>query len=394
MKPLIEVDAQVGDEARRIRRPPLRVLLVAPLPPPMHGIARYGQDMLDRQLATWHRITPLNDAIPFAWRPRGATQDHTWNIVGRDGLLPTVRVLWFVAGRMSALDRTLRRGAFDVMHVLSTAGLGFFRNGVHLWLARRRGVKTVFHLLGQIDDLIRDAGPRLQRVISYCLDLADVNVVQSPGLAAFVRQYTGRPVRAIFNGVDVDRLAPPSGYARSTEGRVRVISLGVLGHKKGTFDLLEAAAKMKDRLATLDFLFVGAGEVERFRKLAAEKALSGRVTFTGSVDDATRITLLHTSDIFALPSRAEGQPIALLEAMAAGLPVIASSVGSLPEVVGERNGHLITPGDVDALVRHLETLATDARLREQMGRFNAEQAKQKYRLDRVMQEIDDVWGGL
>jgi glycosyltransferase involved in cell wall biosynthesis len=371
----------------------LRILLVAPGAPPMGGIARYAQDMMNSELARLHEITYFNDKIPFKLRPRAVTEKHTWNIVKRDGLWATVKVLAFVAKCTISLERAISRGHFDVMHVLSTAGYGFFRNSVHIVIAKRWGVKTIFHLLGQIDDLYREAGPRLRWLISHCLDIADVHIVQSPGLAQFMRGITKRPVYSIFNGVRPEEFMPPDGYAHSSGDGIKVISVGQLGHRKGTFDLLDVAERLQDKWPTMEFIFIGGGEVERFRQMAAKRALSN-VRFLGTVDDELRTRMLQTSDIFVLPSHAEGQPIALLEAMAAGLPVISSTVGSIPEVVREQNGFLVRPGDVDAIVKHLEMLAADARLREEIGRFNAQEARVKYRLERVMREIDAVYAVL
>lgn len=372
----------------------LRILLVGPFPPPMGGIVRYAQDMMDSELAKKHEITFFRDNIPFEWRPRSATDKFTWNIIRRDGFFTTARVLSFVAERMISLNKELKRGNYDVLHVLSTAGLGFFRNSVHIWLAKKKRVKTVFHLLGQIDDLYRDAGPNMKKLIKKCLDLSDVHIVQSPLLAEIVRAVTCRPVYSVFNGVKVNDFTPEEGYSKSSGSRIRVIALGVPGHKKGTFDLLEAASRLKKKDINIEFLFVGAGDIDRFNKLAEKMDVADSVCFTGSVDDKKRIELLKTSDVFALPSHAEGQPIALLEALAAGLPVVSSTVGSIPEVVKEKNGFLVKPGDVDNLVKHLEVLATNKFVREEMGRFNAREALEKYRVERVMSEIDNIYASL
>lgn len=359
----------------------------------MGGIVRYAQDIMNSALADWHEITLFRDNIPSEWRPGIATEKFTWNIVKRDGLWATTKEISFVARRMVALDRSLRRGRFDVMHVLSTAGLGFFRNAVHIKIAKRRGVKTVFHLLGQIDALYRNANLRVRRLISHCLDSADIHIVQSPMLAEFVREITVRPVYSILNGIRPEELSPPDGYAHSSGDGIRVVTLGMLGHRKGTFDLLDVAAGLRYKWPTMEFIFIGGGEVGKFRQIAARRALSN-VRFLGAVDDDLRTRMLQTSDIFILPSHAEGQPIALLEAMATGLPVISSAVGSIPEVIQESNGFLEKPGDVDALIKRLEALAVDARLREAMGRFNAQEAREKYRLERVVCELDGVYGEL
>jgi glycosyltransferase involved in cell wall biosynthesis len=359
----------------------------------MGGMVRYAQDLLASDLSQRHRLTLLADNVPSALRPKVNTEAFGWNFVGRDGVVASARVLAFVGRKFLELDRTCRREQVDIVHVLSTAGYGFFRNAVHLRIARRHGAKTIFHLLGQFDDLYRDSGPQVRALMRRSLDWADAHIVQSPGLADVLRGMTRRPVHAIFNGVRTAELAPPDGWAHSDGATVRVVALGTLGERKGTYDLLDAAERLQVRRPEIRIIFVGGGEVDRFLAIAAERRLAN-VTFAGAVDDAARVALLHGGDVFALPSHAEGQPIAILEAMAAGLPILSTTVGSIPEVVRDANGVLIPPRSVDALVAALERLAGDAALRERMGRFNAQEARVKYDLPRVFREIDDVYRSL
>lgn len=372
----------------------LRILLVSPTPPPMAGIERFAQDILGSKLARHHRVDLFRTNIPSEWRPQAGTVKHTWNILKRDGFLGVFKTLTFVVSQFFQLFRLLRQEKYDVMHVLSTGGYGFFRNAVHIWLARRAGVRTMFHILGQIDLLYETSPGWLRPVISRSLDLADLHVLQSPGLADFVRPLTRRPAYSILNGVRTEALRAPDGYAHGSGPVVQVVSVGTLGHKKGTYDLLEAAARLRVRSAPVQFTLVGGGEVGHFRELAESKGLGSTVTFAGPVTDDHRNEILKGADIFVLPSHAEGQPIALLEAMAVGLPIVSSTVGSIPEVIKEKNGFLITPGDVDALVSCLERLVDDPDLREAQGRHNALEAQAKYSLHRVMTEIDGLYAVL
>jgi glycosyltransferase involved in cell wall biosynthesis len=368
-----------------------RVLLVSPVPPPIAGVQRYAVDILGSDLSRSHDIELFSTAIPWEWRPKVLTERHTMNPVKRDGLRASLRVTAWAARGVLDLHRSLRHGRYDLMHVLSVGGVGFYANGVRVAVARRRRVPTIFHLLGQVDDLYRDASPRMKRLISYFLDQADIHIVQSPGLADYMRTATTKPIYHIFNGVRVAELAPPDGFSHSDGSLVEVLSVASLGYRKGTFDLLDAAAALKDRCPQVRFTLVGGGEVDRFRALVKERGLEAQVIVKGMIEDSERNGVLHGADVFALPSHAEGQPIAILEAMAAGLPIISTTVGSIPEVVGPRNGFVIRPGDVEALVTSVETLAGSRSLRQQMGQFNACEAAQKYTLDRVMREIDGMY---
>lgn len=378
-----------------VKRDTHKILLIGPIPPPMGGIVRYCQDIINSDLGKKNEIVVFRDNIPQHYRPSVTTAKNTLNIIGRDGFLATLRVFGFVFYKFGRLVSTLARRKYDVMHVLSTAGYGFFRNTVHIVLANMAGVKTVFHLLGQIDDMYRDAGPFLRHVISFCLTRADVHIVQSPLLAEFLRGITKRPVYSVFNGVDTELLASPGGYAHSSGDTVEVVTVAYLGYQKGIFDILKVARAVRDTLPDVRFTFVGGGEVEKFKNLAENHGVSDRVRFLGRVDDSIRLQMLQSSDIFLLPSHAEGQPIALLEAMAAGLPVISTPVGSIKEVVKEgTNGFLCNPGDISAISSHLGTLVSAPSLREQMGRYNLLEAGRKYEFKRVACEIQEIYSDL
>jgi len=380
----------VSNEQRDHNSGCLQVVLVSPTKPPMGGIERFAEDLLASKLAEEYHFHLFRTNIPTELRPRHSTVKFTWNILKRDGVMGAARSMVFVFKQFRELGRLLRTKRFTVMHVLSTGGYGFFRNAVHILIARRQGVRTVFHLLGQIDLLYMNAGPWLKRVIRYCLDLADIHIVQSPGLSDFVRPLTRRSVVSIVNGVHAHLFHQPEGFAHGDHG-VQVVILGTLGFKKGTFDLLEAAARIKPTVPGLRFVFMGGGQVDFFKGLAEEKGVSDTVRFLGPVDDQVRIEVLKKSDIFALPSHAEGQPIAILEAMASGLPIVSTTVGAIPEVVREANGFVIAPGDVAALVQRLTHLAQNPELRAAMGRHNALEAIEKYSLKRVMKQIGEVY---
>ena len=184
----------------------------------------------------------------------------------------------------------------------------------------------------------------------------------------------------------------PDGYAHSdtAEGAIRVIDIGQLSYRKGRFDLIEIAKRLCPEIDGLEFVLVGGGEVEFFQKMVADCGLSDRITFPGMVDDE-KFRLLRTSDIFALPSYSEGQPIALLEAMAVGLPIISSTVGSFPEVIREPNGRIVEPGGIDAITKYIRELAESKEVRERMGRYNATEAQDKYSIASTMTEIGEVY---
>lgn len=172
-------------------------------------------------------------------------------------------------------------------------------------------------------------------------------------------------VRTIHNGVPDTPV--PSPLARD-DGPATIGAVGRLVPQKGLDVLLRAIAEVPAARAIL----VGQGDEEaRLYTLAHELGVADRVSFLGWVDDPRR--LLPSFDVFALPSRFEGFPLAVLEAQLAGVPVVAADVGSVGEaVIHDRTGLLVPPDDPQALAMALNALLSDGPSRRRLGRAGRE----------------------
>ncbi len=162
---------------------------------------------------------------------------------------------------------------------------------------------------------------------------------------------------------------------------------------KGHREFFSALAALPERYP-VEALIIGGGRREaEMRRLATELGLAGRVHFLGQRDDVP--DLLSALDLFVLPSHSEGVSLALLEAMAAGLPVIASRVGGLPEVVTDgENGLLIPPQDPQALATALERLLADPDLAQKLGANARRHVEENYSLERLGREINEIYAEL
>jgi glycosyltransferase involved in cell wall biosynthesis len=113
---------------------------------------------------------------------------------------------------------------------------------------------------------------------------------------------------------------------------------------------------------------------------------------TGDVREERKTSLLQSASLFVLPSHNEGLPIALAEGMAAGLPVISTPVGGIPEIIRNGyNGFLVPPGDADALADKLFILASDPQLRHTMGSRNREIAEQVLDVDDCAMRLQKLY---
>jgi len=318
---------------------------------------------------------------------------------------------------VAALARRLDRGRFE----LKVASLyGRFAEGLELdvpvwYLGKRRGLDV--RMAPRLAAVYREFRPEVVHTHSYVLRYtlpaawmepprAMVHTVHNMaereadrlgraiqgwafrrGVAAvaigaevarsFRAAYGREPTRTIPNGVDTAAYWRPEAREdwRSAEGfgadEVLIASVGRLEPQKNPLGLIEAFA----RVPVGRLVMAGEGSLaEAARRRAERLGVAGRVRFLGVRADVAE--LLSACDIFALASDWEGSPLAVMEAMAAGLPVVATAVGGVPELVEDGVTGILAPrGDLQALGSALETLAGNPRLRREMGDAARERAK-------------------
>jgi glycosyltransferase involved in cell wall biosynthesis len=193
-------------------------------------------------------------------------------------------------------------------------------------------------------------------------------------------------VRTIYNAV------PDEPSARSQPGRdgATVVSVGRLEHQKGFDVLLDALA----RVPTARLLLVGdGGQRLALEEHARRLGVADRVRLTGWVENPR--AMMVEADVFALPSRFEGFPLSVVEAMLTGLPVVAADVGSVREaVIHEQTGLLIEPDDADALAAALERLLGDETERRRFGEAGREFALARFMADGMAKAYAELYGEL
>jgi glycosyltransferase involved in cell wall biosynthesis len=206
-------------------------------------------------------------------------------------------------------------------------------------------------------------------------------------LSAGVRARTCRPDRTvvIHNGVPLDVPRRPS---RDTTP-VTLLSVGRLRAPKDFLTLVRAMAALEPGLAGLRI----AGDGPERAALADEVArlgLESTVELLGTRTDVAE--LLAGADVFVLSSDSEGLPMSVLEAMAAGLPVVASAVGGVPEAVRDgETGTLVPPGDSAALAHALRRLVSDPALRDRLGEAGRRRVEREFSLERFEREHLDLY---
>lgn len=163
--------------------------------------------------------------------------------------------------------------------------------------------------------------------------------------------------------------------------------LGRLGVRKGVYDLIDAVELASREDPALTVCIAGDGEVEKVRELVATKGLERHISVSGWIDETQKLEYLKKAATLVLPSYYEGLPISVLEGMAAGKAVISTKVGALPEVVGDGNGILVAPGDVEGLAAAMLKCSGDVSLLQRMSGNNLRRAKEVFDVRRMHEKL-------
>ena len=193
----------------------------------------------------------------------------------------------------------------------------------------------------------------------------------------------------------------PVGPDGPDDGPARLLFLGNLTRRKGAFDLVDAiTAAGRDGFHGVARLAGGEvlpGQKEELLRHIEQSGCGQSIDLLGLIAGVEKEQALAESDCLVLPSYVEGLPMAVLEGMAYGLPVIATSVGAIPEAISDgREGFIIAPGDVSTLADRIRRLGADAELRRRMGRAGRARAAAEYSLDvmagRILEIYRDILG--
>ncbi|NOZ76304.1 MAG: glycosyltransferase family 4 protein [Euryarchaeota archaeon] len=321
------------------------------------------------------------------WKPaRGGIVTHVENLMARSendfeiisypswARAPFIRALVFLAaGFLSGVMKD-----FDLIHAHYAVPQGLL--GVILGKVKKKPVVLTLHgsdvlVLGRR----RALRPILRWVFSRCRRLIAVSRYlkeEAVGIGA-----DGSKIEVIYGGVEVP--AEESGTA-SGGGGYTVTFVGALVRQKGADVLLEAFREVRARVPDARLQVVGDGP-ERARLEGME--VEG-VEFLGYVDSVDEV--YQGTDLLVQPSREEGFGLVILEAMARGIPVVASRVGGIPEVVGPDYGGLVPAGDPASLAEAVVRVLQDPGLRESLARKGRERARE-FSWEKMAKEVNSVY---
>lgn len=301
-------------------------------------------------------------------------------------------VLYFAEAVL--LARHVRRSHLEHLHVhFADVAADVTRLAVRL--ERRRGARLTWSLTVHGPDELREH--RAYRVDLKVAD-ADLVVVISEytrtQVLALVGQEHWDKVHVVHCGVDVERW--PRRATDPTHGPLRLLTVGRLAAQKSHEVLVDALGLLRDRGIDVQLTIVGEGPSRgAIERRIAVLGLADRVRLVGAVGQDLMGDQFASHDLFCLASVAEGLPIVLMEAMATGLPVVATRITGVPELVEDgRNGLLVPPGRPDQLADAVERLVGDPGLRARFAAAGKQTVRERFdgrqsvsRLEQLLRDV-------
>lgn len=277
-----------------------------------------------------------------------------------------------------------------LVHVHGSSGPSFWRKLFFVLLAFATGRKLVLHVHGGNFDLFANerSGFLGRAVIRFVLRRASrVIALSERWRERFTAFAPGCKVSVIFNPVQL-----PASVKRKVHTRPLLLFLGKMCRDKGNYDLLEALALLLPRFPDARLICAGDGEAEGVMAYAKQIGIAHAVETPGWVAGEAKDRLFSETDVFVLPSYFEGMPMSILESMAHAIPVVATPVGGIPEMMENGvEGFLVEPGDIKALTDALTQLLSDPERAKRMGEAGRHKAMTHFSAETVVRQLESLY---
>lgn len=278
---------------------------------------------------------------------------------------------------------------YDLVHIHMSVKGSALRKMKYAQIAKKHGKKVILHIhSGNFLSYYRGLSGKKQKALRDCLQSADCVIALSQSWKKALSAGIGLSnCVALPNGISL------AGYPKEEilpfERRpVDFLFLGRLGAEKGTDNILKALENLKASGHRFNCVLAGDGSVQDYSQWVKEAGMEGQISFAGWVQGEQKRKLLREARILLLPSRNEGMPMSILEAMAFGEAVISTKVGGIPEAVEDDvSGVLIEPDNEEKLRATIDRLLDDHALAERMGRRGREIVEQKFDLRQIHSEL-------
>ena len=282
---------------------------------------------------------------------------------------------------------------FDLVHIHMSVKGSAMRKMQYAAIAKKHGKKVVLHIHGSsFMEYYQQLHGKKQEKLKKCLQSADcVLALSEKWQSDMCRVMELRNCEVLLNGISLKKY---QAKIEPFQNRgIDFLFMGRLGVRKGTDNLLGVLKRMKKEGRKFHCVLAGDGPVQDYSQWVNEAQMEDCIRFAGWIQGGEKKALLKKARILLLPSRHEGLPMSILEAMTFGEAIISTKVGGIPEAVEEgQSGLLVDPDDEEGLYGAMCRLLDDPELTERMGRRGCEIVKQKFDLEQIHRQLYALYG--
>jgi glycosyltransferase involved in cell wall biosynthesis len=307
--------------------------------------------------------------------------------------------LFFLGFLLRYLGALLTQPQLKLVHVHTSSNGSFARKSLVILLACLFGKKVVIHMHGAGFAVFYDRlPPLLQWYTRWVLCRSDVLIALSSQWKIDLARICQHPdIRVLYNPTVLKNpvfedtsLERPADSETRKNGMVNFLFMGRLGKRKGVYDIIESARHVQ--ADNVKIHLYGDGEIDEVKRQVLAAGVSDKIAVHGWIDGNRKDATFREANVLLLPSYHEGLPISVLEALAYGLPVLATDVGGIAEAVENGvNGFLINPGACETLANRIEQLAASPELRLEMGKSGYRMAADKFDLSVIMRQLEALY---
>ena len=306
------------------------------------------------------------------------------------------KVIFFIQSVVKIVSHLILNKV-DIVHIHMSHTGSFYRKYILLKISKLFGTKVIIHLHGSEFKKFYDSTNKTSKIlIKDMLIKSDKFIVLGENWYKAIKSIEENTnIKILFNTVEI-----PDDTVKYNNNGKKVLFLGSLVKRKGIFELVEVIRNLKDKSIldkyNVEFIIGGSGKEEsNLKRKILDYNLERYINLAGWVDGKKKDELIKNSDIFVLPSHNEGLPVAILEAMSYGLPIISTNVGSINEAVFDnKNGFLVDAFDVDNLEKALSKIIISEDLWKRLSKNSKEIIKMKFDESKYFYDIKLLYEGL
>lgn len=283
----------------------------------------------------------------------------------------------------------------NIIHIHSSFGASFYRKIPFILMSNMANIPVINHIHGaDFDTFYKKSTNKKKTIIKYIYNKCSKLIVLSEEWKDKFKDIVPEEDIVIIENYSIlNEEAATNKINRNINNNV--LFLGEIGKRKGCYDIPRVIEIVAREIPSVKFTLAGNGNIDKIQSMLKEKGLDRNVIFTGWVINNEKDELLKKSDIFFLPSYNEGMPMAILDAMGYGLPIVSTTVGGIPKiVVNGKNGYTLNPGDIEGFAKAIITLLKNTDKLREYSKNSYSIVKEKYSLETHIGLIKKVYENL